>query len=139
LGVMGAGIAELAARNGITVRMRELKPEALEQALRTIRAVIDERGRRKRPSSRDVDTQMSRVLPTLDLSGMAHADFAIEVVVEDLDVKRRVFAELEVRVPATALLATNTSSLSIDALAAGLLHPERVDAQAARVGRQERA
>ena len=124
-GVMGAGIAELAARNGITVRMRELKPEALEQALRTIRAVIDERGRRKRPSARDVDTQMARVLPTLDLSGMAHADFAIEVVVEDLDVKRRVFAELEVRVPATALVASNTSSLSIDALAAGLLHPER--------------
>jgi len=124
-GVMGAGIAELAARNGITVRMRELKPEALEHALRTIRAVIDERGRRKRPSARDVDTQMARVLPTLDLSGMAHVDFAIEVVVEDLDVKRRVFAELEVRVPATALVASNTSSLSINALAAGLLHPER--------------
>src|SRR6185436_8002975 len=109
----------------VRVRMRELKPEALENALRGIRAVIDERGRRKRPSQRDVDTQMGRVLPTLDLSGMAHADFAIEVVVEDLDVKRRVFAELEVRVPATALLASNTSSLSIDALAAGLLHPER--------------
>jgi 3-hydroxyacyl-CoA dehydrogenase/enoyl-CoA hydratase/3-hydroxybutyryl-CoA epimerase len=124
-GVMGSGIAELAARNGIRVRLRELKPEALEHALRSIRAVIDERGRRKRPSARDVDTQMARVLPTLDLTGMAHADFAIEVVVEDLDVKRRVFAELEVRVPATALLASNTSSLSIDALAAGLLHPER--------------
>jgi len=124
-GVMGAGIAELAARNGIKVRMRELKPEALENALRAVRAVIDERGRRKRPNPRDVDTEMSRVLPTLELTGMAHADFAIEVVVEDLDVKRRVFAELEVRVPATALLASNTSSLSIDALAAGLLHPER--------------
>ena len=124
-GVMGAGIAELASRNGIRVRMRELKPEALENALRAVRAVIDERGRRRRPSPREIDTQMSRVLPTLDLTGMAHADFAIEVVVEDLDVKRRVFAELEVRVPATALLASNTSSLSIDALAAGLLHPER--------------
>jgi 3-hydroxyacyl-CoA dehydrogenase/enoyl-CoA hydratase/3-hydroxybutyryl-CoA epimerase len=124
-GVMGAGIAELAARNGVRVRVRELKPEALESALRTVRAVIDERGRRRRPSVRDIDTQMARILPTLDLSGMAHADFAIEVVVEDLDVKRRVFAELEVRVPATALLASNTSSLSIDALAAGLLHPER--------------
>ena len=124
-GVMGAGIAELAARNGIRVRMRELKPEALEHALRSVRAVIDERGRRRRPSARDVDTQMGRILPTLDLTGMAHADFAIEVVVEDLDVKRRVFAELEVRVPAGALLASNTSSLSIDALAAGLLHPER--------------
>ena len=124
-GVMGAGIAELAARNGIQVRMRELKPEALENALRVVRGVIDERGRRKRPSARELDAQLSRILPTLDLSGMTHTDFAIEVVVEDLDVKRRVFAELEVRVPPGALLATNTSSLSINALAAGLLHPGR--------------
>jgi 3-hydroxyacyl-CoA dehydrogenase/enoyl-CoA hydratase/3-hydroxybutyryl-CoA epimerase len=124
-GVMGAGIAELAARQGITVRMREVKPEALQNGLQVIRGVIDERTRKKRGGSREVDAQMARVLPTLDLTGMAHADFALEAVVEDLDVKRRVFAELEVRVSETALLASNTSSLSIDALAAGLLHPQR--------------
>jgi 3-hydroxyacyl-CoA dehydrogenase/enoyl-CoA hydratase/3-hydroxybutyryl-CoA epimerase len=72
-----------------------------------------------------MDTQMGRVLPTLELTGMAHADFALEAVVEDLDVKRRVFAELEVRVPPGSLLASNTSSLSVDSLAAGLLHPDR--------------
>jgi len=124
-GVMGAGIAELAARQGITVRMREIKPEALQKGLQTIRGVIDERNRKKRAAAREVDAQMARVLPTLDLTGMAHADFALEAVVEDLDVKRRVFAELEVRIPPAALLATNTSSLSVDALAAGLLHPGR--------------
>jgi 3-hydroxyacyl-CoA dehydrogenase / enoyl-CoA hydratase / 3-hydroxybutyryl-CoA epimerase len=124
-GVMGAGIAELASRQGITVRMREVKPEALQNGLRVIRTVIDERNRRKRASAHERDGQMARVLPTLDLSGMAHSDLALEAVVEDLDVKRRVFAELEVRMPAGALLASNTSSLSIDALAAGLLHPDR--------------
>jgi 3-hydroxyacyl-CoA dehydrogenase / enoyl-CoA hydratase / 3-hydroxybutyryl-CoA epimerase len=124
-GVMGAGIAELASRNGIGVRMREIKSEALQKALRGVRAVIDERGRKKRLSAREKDAQMGRILPTLELMGMGHADFAIEVVVEDLDVKRRVFAELEVRVPPGALLASNTSSLSINALAQGLLHPER--------------
>jgi 3-hydroxyacyl-CoA dehydrogenase/enoyl-CoA hydratase/3-hydroxybutyryl-CoA epimerase len=124
-GVMGAGIAELASRQGITVRMREVKPEALQNGLRVIRNVIDERNRRKRSSTHERDGQMARVLPTLDLTGMAHSDLALEAVIEDLDVKRRVFAELEVRVPAGALLASNTSSLSIDALAAGLLHPER--------------
>jgi 3-hydroxyacyl-CoA dehydrogenase/enoyl-CoA hydratase/3-hydroxybutyryl-CoA epimerase len=124
-GVMGAGIAELASRHGIAVRMREIKPEALQNGLRTVRAVIDERGRRKRQSAREKDAQMGRILPTLELTGMGHADFAIEVVVEDLDAKRRVFAELEVRVPPGALLASNTSSLSINALAQGLLHPER--------------
>lgn len=124
-GVMGAGIAELAARQGITVRMREIKAEALQKGLLTIRGVIAERGRRKRTAVREVDAQMARVLPTLELTGMAHADFALEAVVEDLDVKRRVFAELEVRIPPGALLASNTSSLSIDSLASGLLHPER--------------
>ncbi len=124
-GVMGAGIAELASRMGIDVRMREIKPEALQKGLHTVRAVIDERGRKKRQPQREKDAQMAHILPTLDLTGMAHADFAIEVVVEDPDVKRRVFAELEVRVPPTALLASNTSSLSVNALAEGLLHPER--------------
>lgn len=124
-GVMGAGIAELAARQGIVVRVRELKPEALQHGLQVIRAIVDERNRKKRGGAREVDGQMARVLPTLELTGMAHADFALEAVVEDLDVKRRVFAELEVRIPAQALLASNTSSLSVDALAAGLLHPER--------------
>ena len=124
-GVMGAGIGELAARQGITVRMREIKPEALQKGLQHIRSVIAERGRKKRVPVREVDGQMARVLPTLELSGMSHAGFALEAVVEDLDVKRRVFAELEVRVPPDALLASNTSSLSIDAVASGLLHPER--------------
>jgi 3-hydroxyacyl-CoA dehydrogenase/enoyl-CoA hydratase/3-hydroxybutyryl-CoA epimerase len=124
-GVMGAGIAELAARQGITVRMRELKAEALQKGLQTIRGVIAERGRKKRLAVREVDGQMARVLPTLELTGMAHADLALEAVVEDLDVKRRVFAELEVRIPPGAVLASNTSSLSIDALASGLLHPGR--------------
>ena len=68
---------------------------------------------------------MARILPTLELSGFAQADAAIEAVVEDLDVKRRVFAELEVRMRPDALLATNTSSLSVDALAEGLQHPGR--------------
>ncbi|MCE9626741.1 MAG: enoyl-CoA hydratase/isomerase family protein, partial [Candidatus Eisenbacteria bacterium] len=124
-GVMGAGIAELASRNGISVRMREIKPEALQKGLQTVRAVIDERGRKKRQPAREKDGQMARILPTLELTGMAHADFAIEVVVEDAEVKRRVFGELEVRIPTTALLATNTSSLSVNLLAEGLLHPER--------------
>jgi 3-hydroxyacyl-CoA dehydrogenase/enoyl-CoA hydratase/3-hydroxybutyryl-CoA epimerase len=124
-GVMGAGIAEVAARQGITVRMREIKPEALQHGLQVIRGIVDERNRKKRGSKRELDAQMARVLPTLELTGMAHADLALEAVVEDLDVKRRVFAELEVRVRPDALLASNTSSLSINALASGLLHPER--------------
>lgn len=124
-GVMGGGIAELASRSSIEVRLRDVKPESLQKGLQTVRAVIDERGRKKRTKDREKDGQMARILPTLELSGFANADAAIEAVVEDLDVKRRVFAELEVRMRPDALLATNTSSLRVDALAEGLRHPER--------------
>ncbi|MGH7730215.1 MAG: 3-hydroxyacyl-CoA dehydrogenase family protein, partial [Candidatus Eiseniibacteriota bacterium] len=61
-----------------------------------------------------------------ELNGAGRADVAMEAVVEDLEIKRRVFAELDVRLPAGAVLATNTSSLSVDALAQGLSHPERL-------------
>jgi 3-hydroxyacyl-CoA dehydrogenase/enoyl-CoA hydratase/3-hydroxybutyryl-CoA epimerase len=129
-GVMGGGIAELASRHGIEVRVRDLKPEALTRALETARSLIAERGRRRRgardEAAREADAQMARIQPTLELSGVGRAQFAMEAVVEDLDVKRRVFAELEVRLADGAVLATNTSSLSIDALARGLAHPERL-------------
>ena len=124
-GVMGGGIAELASRYGLEVRLRDVRPESLQKGLQTVRAVMDERGRRRRTAAREKDGQMARILPTLELTGVSHADAAIEAVVEDLDVKRRVFAELEVRMRPDALLATNTSSLSVDALANGLRHPER--------------
>lgn len=125
-GVMGGGIAELVSRSGIQVRMRDLNPEALTRALRTVRALMAERGRRRRVPATERDAQLARILPSLELTGVGSAGFAIEAVVEDLEVKRRVLAELEVRVRDDCVLATNTSSLSIDELAKGLAHPERL-------------
>jgi 3-hydroxyacyl-CoA dehydrogenase / enoyl-CoA hydratase / 3-hydroxybutyryl-CoA epimerase len=124
-GVMGGGIAELVSRNGIAVRMRDLQPAALTKAMVHVRELIRERAKRRRGASREGDAQLARIHPTLDLSGVRRADFAMEAVVEDLDVKRKVFAELEVRLRPDAVLATNTSSLSVDALAAGLDRPDR--------------
>ena len=125
-GTMGGGIAEAASRAGIRVRLRDLNPEALTRALRTARELIEERDRRRRLPSRERDAQLARILPTVELSGVARADLALEAVVEDLNVKRRVFAEIEVRIGPDAVLATNTSSLSVDALAQGLARPERL-------------
>jgi len=129
-GIMGGGIAELASRSGIEVRMRDLQPAALTRALQTTRGLIDERLRRRRGpagvQARERDAQMARITPTLDLTGFGRADFVMEAVVEDLDVKRRVFGEIEVRVRPDAVLATNTSSLSVDALAGGLVRPEQL-------------
>jgi 3-hydroxyacyl-CoA dehydrogenase/enoyl-CoA hydratase/3-hydroxybutyryl-CoA epimerase len=124
-GVMGGGIAELATRQGMRVRMRDVRPESLTKALATVDGLIAERAKRRRMAPRDRDEQWSRLSPTLELTGLTRADAAIEAVVEDLDVKRRVFGELEVRLAPEALLATNTSSLSVNELAGGLAHPER--------------
>ncbi len=124
-GVMGGGIAELASRSGIRVRMRDVKPESLGRALRTVRELIDERGRKRRSPAFERDGQLARITTTLDMDGFGLADATIEAVVEDLEVKRRVFGELEARMRPGALLATNTSSLSVDELGAGLAHPER--------------
>lgn len=124
-GIMGGGIAELASRNGIEVRLRDISPAALTHALDTVGALVAERGRRRRGSRYERAAQLARILPALDASGVSRADFAMEAVIEDLDVKRKVFAELEVRMRPDAVLATNTSSLSVTELATGLEHPER--------------
>jgi len=124
-GIMGAGIAELASRSGMRVRMRDVKPESLTLALRTARQLIEERGRKRRLKAWERDGQMARITATLEIDGFGNADAIIEAVVEDLEVKRRVFAELEARMRPDALLATNTSSLSVAELAGGLAHPER--------------
>jgi 3-hydroxyacyl-CoA dehydrogenase/enoyl-CoA hydratase/3-hydroxybutyryl-CoA epimerase len=128
-GVMGGGIAELASRVGIEVRVRDVNAASLTRALQTARSLVDDRlRRRKGPPAvrgRERDAQLARIQPTLELSGVGRADFVIEAVVEDIDVKRRVFAELEVRSHPESVLATNTSSLAVSSLAEGLQHPQR--------------
>jgi len=125
-GVMGAGVAELVSRHGIEVRLRDTDPAALARALRVVHARIAERGARGGAGRHEDEAQRARLFPTTELAGLRRADFALEAVVEDLDVKRRVFAELEVRMRPDAVLATNTSSLSVDELASGLERPERL-------------
>jgi 3-hydroxyacyl-CoA dehydrogenase / enoyl-CoA hydratase / 3-hydroxybutyryl-CoA epimerase len=124
-GGIGAGIAELASRHGIEVRLRDTDPAALARALRAVRARVAERAARTGTARHEAEGQLARVFPSLDLAGLKRTDLAIEAVVEDLDVKRRVFGELEVRMSPEAVLATHTSSLSVDELAAGLERPQR--------------
>ena len=124
-GATAAVIAELASRGGIEVRWRDTDPATLARALCAVRARIVERARRSGAGRHEVEGQWARLMPGLDLSGLRRADLAIEAVAEDLDVKRRVFGELEVRMRPEALLATSTAVLSVADLAAGLQHPER--------------
>jgi 3-hydroxyacyl-CoA dehydrogenase/enoyl-CoA hydratase/3-hydroxybutyryl-CoA epimerase len=123
-GVMGGAIGAVAAGRGIAVRLRDVGPKPLEKGLSHAHAILGGRGRRRRPASW-TESRFIRIAPTLDLSGFTSSDLILEAVIEDLDLKRRVLAEAEKAAPAECTLATNTSSLSVDAIASALQAPER--------------
>ena len=125
VGAMGAGIAEVAALAGHRVHLFDSRMGAAD----TAKALIAD-GLRKRAAKGKVDTAkaeaaIGRLVPVHALGDMVSAVMVVEAIVEDLDAKRRVFRELEVVVTPSCVLASNTSSLPITAIAAGMKHPGR--------------
>ena len=126
-GAMGGGIARLVADGiGRPVRMKDIAREALTGGMEHAAEVFGKQVSRRRMKPDEMRRKMALIRPTLDYTGFARADLVIEAVVEKLEVKRKVFAEIAERVADDAVLATNTSSLPIDAIAAETPHPERV-------------
>ena len=125
-GLMGAGIASVAAEAGIRVRMKDASHDALGRGLRGVRFTFEERQKRGRLTRLDVEKRMQRVSPTLDYTGFGRADLVIEAVFEDLELKRRVLAEAEAAVPEECVFASNTSSIPIGDIAANARRPGRV-------------
>ena len=126
LGTMGAGIAEVFARAGIAVVAIEADPEALRQGLGTLDASLSRAVSRGRLGASEQAEIRARVRPAAAFSEAAAVDLAIEAVPERLEIKREVFAELDRVCGSEAILATNTSSLSVTSVAAGTKHPGRV-------------
>ena len=124
-GAMGAGIAQVAAQAGHRVRLADSQPGAVERGIAAIGKDLRTMTARGRLSPPEADAALARVLPA-SLDAFGECGLVIEAIVEDLDAKRSLFAGLEGSVNAQCVLATNTSSLSITAMAAGLRHPERV-------------
>jgi len=125
-GLMGSGIACVAAEAGVAVRLKDESLQALGRGLQQVRAVYEERRKRRSLTALEVGQRMDRISPTLDLRGFARADLVIEAVFEDLELKRRVLAEVEAVIPETAVFASNTSSIPIGEIAQGSRRPERV-------------
>jgi 3-hydroxybutyryl-CoA dehydrogenase len=126
LGIMGAGIAEVFARAGIGVVAIEADPQAMAHGLGVLDASLSRavsRGRLTAPEQAEI---RSRVRPAAGFADAAAVDLAIEVVPERMEIKRQIFAELDRVCSPDAILATNTSSLSVTAIAATTRHPERV-------------
>lgn len=126
LGTMGAGITEVLARAGLTVTVIEVDPDALPRGMATLSGSLSRAVARGRLTKSEQAEILGRVTPDAGLSGAAGADLVVEVVPERMDIKRQVFAELDRICRPDAILVTNTSSLSVTAIAAGTAHPERV-------------
>ena len=126
-GLMAAQIATLVARRlRVPVVMRDLDEDRVAQGLAAVRASVVRSVRSGRMSAEAGDRVVASVTGSTDLGVFAGCDLVIEAVTEVLAVKRRVFAEVEQVIGPDTLLATNTSGLSVTAMAEGLAHPERV-------------
>jgi len=125
-GTMGRGIAQSAALAGYGVRLYDLTEEIAGQGLRTIAASIEEGVRRGKTRPETAAQAVAALSPTSDLAVAARADLVIEAVPEDIALKRQLFGHLDAAAPPHTVLASNTSSLSISALAAATGRPDRV-------------
>ena len=124
-GAMGAGIAQIAAQAGSLVRLYDTQPEAIVRAIGDISRQWDRLLEKGRMDAASVQACKGRLQAATSLQALADCELVIEAVVERLDIKKSLFAELENVVGPRAVLATNTSSLSVTAIAAGLKRPER--------------
>ena len=126
-GTMGHGIAQVAAQAGWTVRLTDAVPGAAARALERIRANLDGAVQRGKATPEARGDTLARLEPSDRLDDAARgADLVIEAVPEQLDLKRDLFRRLDELVATEAILATNTSSLSVAAIAGGTRHPARV-------------
>jgi 3-hydroxyacyl-CoA dehydrogenase/enoyl-CoA hydratase/3-hydroxybutyryl-CoA epimerase len=127
-GAMGAGIAQLAAFKGCSVVVQEINEAALGAGLLRVAGLFHKAVERGLLQKEEAERKLSGVHGTNTWKGFEDVDVVVEAAVEDLEVKRQIFRELEARTRPNAVLATNTSSLSVARLQDGLAHPERVAA-----------
>lgn len=125
-GTMGSGIALCALNAGYSVDLVELNDQALKAGVARITQALDEGVKRQRLTQGQRDDALSRLNSTQHLPDVAGTDLVIEAIVEDLAIKRSLFADLAKWVSKSTLLASNTSYLDIDQIAEGTPHPERV-------------
>jgi 3-hydroxybutyryl-CoA dehydrogenase len=125
-GTMGNGIAQVFAVAGYDVVMRDIKDEFVQRGLATIGKNLDRMVSRNKLGTADKDAAMARIQPTTELSGFADRDLIIEAALEVVDLKLQLFRELDGIAKPGAILATNTSSISVTKIAAATKRPDRV-------------
>jgi 3-hydroxyacyl-CoA dehydrogenase len=125
-GTMGGGIAMSFANAGIAVRVLESKPEALERGMATCRKNWEATARKGRMTAEQVEQRVALLKPTSSMQDLADCDLVIEAVFEDMAVKQSVFKALDAVMKPGAILATNTSTLDVNQIAAATRRPQDV-------------
>jgi 3-hydroxybutyryl-CoA dehydrogenase len=126
LGTMGAGIAQLCIQAGVETVGREVTLQLAERGRSTMERYLGRAVEKERMTADERDAALERLTLTNELGDLADCDLVIEAIIEDLDAKRAIFAELDGIVRPDAILATNTSALPVTEIAAATERPERV-------------
>jgi 3-hydroxyacyl-CoA dehydrogenase/enoyl-CoA hydratase/3-hydroxybutyryl-CoA epimerase len=123
-GTMGGGIAQVAADKGIEVRMKDISNEALALGYKSAQDIWTKELSRKKINKYELAAKMSRITGGLDFAGFKQIDVVVEAIVEDMNIKKKVIAEVARNCREDAIIATNTSSLSVTEMAEAAPHPE---------------
>ena len=125
-GIMGMGIAQIAAQAGIQVQLFDAKTGAAEQGRASLQATLEKLAAKGKFSNDELQATLNNLTVVQELAQIVEVDLVIEAIIEDLTIKKQLFKQLEAIVSPDTILATNTSSLSVTAIAADCDHPERV-------------
>ncbi|TET84712.1 MAG: 3-hydroxyacyl-CoA dehydrogenase family protein [Desulfobacteraceae bacterium] len=125
-GAMGNGIAQLAAQIGCNVVMRDIEDAFIERGMKNIDRFLSKSVEKGKLESKEKDAILGRITGTTDMSRLKDVDFVIEAVIEDLELKKSVFKELDELCRPEVVLASNTSSMSLTEIAAATKRPENV-------------
>ncbi|MCS0543096.1 3-hydroxyacyl-CoA dehydrogenase NAD-binding domain-containing protein, partial [Aeromonas veronii] len=125
-GQMGSGIAQVCAMAGYDVKLHDLKQEYLDRGFGTITKNLTRQVDKGRMSEEEKQATLKRLTPSIDLKNASDVDLVIEAAVENMDIKTKLFSQLDEIAPQNAILATNTSSLPITEIAEATKRPEKV-------------
>ena len=125
-GQMGGGITQVCAQSGYPVIVSEINEELLNKGLNSINSSLTKAVEKERITQQDKDATLARIKGTTDMKDFSNCDLVIEAAIENLDLKKKIFVELDKICPKTAILATNTSCLSIIDIAMATTRPDKV-------------
>lgn len=124
-GTMGNGIAQVAAQSGHEVVMRDIEQRFIDGGMESIKKNLSRGVKKGRITEEQMETTLSRIKPTLDMGDLSGSDLVIEAVIEDAELKKSAFREIDELCGDHVIIATNTSSISITALASAMESPDK--------------